>query len=658
MTRNASARFTVVLAALVVLGLAAFDTATAVRAAAGDRALGGRTAQAEAATGSVALVSQPAWTAPGDPFDLRLRLSASGESSQLEVAVTVYPRVSNRTNFVQSLEGRLRTSGLEITRVALADLVADDDGVVTFRITPELARDGVYPVRVELREKGGGAVLDTFTTHLVRVPAVIEGERLRIATLMPLHAPPAVRPDGTTELDVAAADHLAMVAQALEAHSDVAVVLRPTPETLDALATSARERDRATLFALARVRSDHQLLAAPYVPADLPALLDAGLDEEVRAQFRRGRETLIRALGVPPTEDAWVSDERVDERVLPSLGGEGVERVVVAERDLVPVDLTTTLTQPFELELRSRGFQAAAADPQLTADATRPGNPVLAAHHLLADLAVVYFDRPGRPGVVVLAPPRDWRPAPEFLSAFLGGLRAHPVVGAVSLDGVFEVPVLTSGRRPLVRQLTPQPPPSRYPAGAARAARRRLDSFSTILEPGNAVFDRIERTLLTSQSTDIRPRARSAYLDGVRAQVNQEVDRIRMPDDRSITLTARQGEIPVTISNRTGYPVRAMLRVQSETLLFPHGDRRPLDLTRPNTTERFTVRARSSGAFPLRVRLESPDGALVLAQTRFTVRSTAASGVGLAISAGAASFLLIWWARHLRGRRSRRLVPA
>jgi len=70
------------------------------------------------------------------------------------------------------------------------------------------------------------------------------------------------------------------------------------------------------------------------------------------------------------------------------------------------------------------------------------------------------------------------------------------------------------------------------------------------------------------------------------------------------------------------------------------------------------VRARTSGAFPLQVTLRAPQGNLVLASTRFTVRSTAASGVGVFLSVGAALFLLAWWGTHLhRGRRDRRLVP-
>ena len=69
--------------------------------------------------------------------------------------------------------------------------------------------------------------------------------------------------------------------------------------------------------------------------------------------------------------------------------------------------------------------------------------------------------------------------------------------------------------------------------------------------------------------------------------------------------------------------------------------------------------ARTSGSFPITVTMQSPDGSLIVGRTRLTVRSTAASGLGLILSGAAGAFLLLWWARHvLKGRRARRLVPA
>lgn len=618
--------------------------------------------QPTAQTGRVSLVDQTLWMAADQPFGLRLQVTVDGPVDLLEVAVTVYPRVTSRTQFNQTVEGRLRTSGLEIKKTSLSELTPDPDGTVSLSFTPQLSREGVYPVRVELREQGGGPVLDTFTTHLVYLPAAVEGDRLKVAWVVPLHAPPATRPDGSTELDPAVADHLGALARALEARSDVPLVLRPTPETLDALASSPREVDRGTVFALARARRDHQLLADHYVATSIPGLLDAGLDGEIAAQLRRGADVVARAFGVPADDRTWVAEEPVDEETIARMHDRHIDRVVVPDTTLVPVDLDTTLTQPFELETRSRRLPAAAADGGLGTHGAGGRDPVLAARHLLADLAVIYFDKPGRPGGVVVAPPLRSPVSPAFLEAVLDGLRASPILQSSTLDAIFEeVPpaTATGGRRPLVRTLAPPPaPPPRITAGAVRAARRRLEAFAAILPADAPVYDRIDRTLLASESSELTPRTRTAYLDGVGDQIDAELAMIQIPRDRSITLTARNGEIPVTINSRTGYPVRATLRVESDVLEFPEGDTVPLDLARPNTTRVFTVRARSSGSFPLRVRLESPDGSLVLAETRFTVRSTAASGVGVAISVGAASFLFIWWARNLRGRRSRKLLPA
>ncbi|MBV9934332.1 MAG: hypothetical protein JO367_08520, partial [Actinobacteria bacterium] len=82
-----------------------------------------------------------------------------------------------------------------------------------------------------------------------------------------------------------------------------------------------------------------------------------------------------------------------------------------------------------------------------------------------------------------------------------------------------------------------------------------------------------------------------------------------------------------------------------------------LDLTHRNTTARFRVQARTSGSFPIRIELVSPDGQLTVGTSRVVVRSTAASGVGIVLSVSAACFLLVWWARHaMRARRPRQPI--
>jgi len=244
------------------------------------------------------------------------------------------------------------------------------------------------------------------------------------------------------------------------------------------------------------------------------------------------------------------------------------------------------------------------------------------------------------------------------------GLGQSPVVDPVALDGMFTAVERAKSSRggPLVRRLAAGPRPSPGDLGpSVRASRRRIDAFGSIVDPANVVHAALAEQLLVAESIDLRPGRRwSSYIDGVDHAVTAQLRRIQLPRARSITLTARDGAIPITVRNDTTFPVHVVAHVESEKLLFPHGATRRLDLApKHNTTERFDVSTRASGAFPMRIALESLDGNLTVGRTRFTVRSTSTSGVGLAISGGAALFLALWWARHLvKGRRARRLVPA
>jgi hypothetical protein len=534
-----------------------------------------------------------------------------------------------------------------------------------------LRDEGVYPVRVELRVAGGGPVLDRFTTHLVYAQAPTEGGvPLELALVLPLAAPPALQPDGTRALDAGGAARLATLVQALDAHPSVPAVLDVSPETLEALVASPSEADRSTAAAVARTASTRQLVNGSYVAVAPGAYSGPPGEAEFATQLDRGRAVLDQLAGSRPDGRTWVTEEHLDEGALDRLRGQQVDRVVVPNAALSPVDLPVTLAQPFELQAKPpRRPLALAADDDLAAH-FRPAPPgegapakddvVLRAHQFLADLAVVYFDRPGkRRGVVALAP-REWGAERPFLDALLGALGSSPIVRSTSLDDLFAtVPPVLVGRATLTRSLVPGPPPAALSLSGVRAARARIEGFGAMLDPDNPLDDELDKILLASQAADLRLRQRSTYLRAVEKRLDDELHRIVVPPSRSVTHTARRGTIPVTIQRQSDYPVHLVVRLSSDKLTFPNGDSRRVDLTRRNTTERFVVQARTSGAFPLRITLATPAGDVTVARSRVTVRSTAASGVGVGLSVGAGAVLLVWWARHLvRGRRNRRLVPA
>jgi len=654
------------IAAALVLGLVSLG------AASGPAGPGGHPqgAAAVAPTGALSLVDQSAFVRAGENLVLCVRVSGVADPSQVELAVFTYSRLLNRTNFLHTLDGKSLGKQLGFVRVPLERVQVGGCGADSFFLSvppPESASGGVYPVRVELRGTGDTtAVISSFVTHLVYVASLPVTQPIKVAVVLPVHDAPALQPGGARHLGHL--DDIRALAGALESVADVPVVLDPTPETLDALTVSATGRE--ALASLRNAVRGRQVLAGPYVPVDMPALLDARLGDEAGAQLTAGSDVVAQRLlaeGQRPDPRTWVARDPIDQGSLADLRGRGFDRLVLPAANLSPLRDgldAANRARPFTIEARPGSRQTAfVADPDLSAHFVDGGDDVLHAHQLLADLAFIYFEVPNEPtggrGVVAVAP-RSWRPTGAFLRALLLGLRANPVVSATTLDGLFtSVPAGVDRRKPLERTLVPSPRPAPYPAHALNAARARLDGFASVVGRENPLPDRLSNRLLVSQSVELRTSRRAAYLYAVNATIKDQMARIKLPTGRTITLTAREGEIPISFRNETGYPVHIQVRIKSEKLILRASDRvRPLDLSRLNTTARFPVKARTSGDTGLNIVVVSPDGTLQIANTLLTVRSTAASGVGIVLSAGAALFLVVWWGRDFRrGRRARRLVP-
>jgi hypothetical protein len=350
---------------------------------------------------------------------------------------------------------------------------------------------------------------------------------------------------------------------------------------------------------------------------------------------------------------------------LRALGELGVHRVVLEESSLVPLlpSLTggLTLARPYRVEgADGARLDAVSVDGALSAHLDDDVG-VLAAHHLLADLAVLHFDAPGTVRGVVVRPPAAWRPTEEVLSAALAGLASSPLLEPVTVEQLFERVERLTDRDgdPVVRELADVDTPSLgISPGAIDRTRTAIDGFASLTGVDNPELATLERLVLVSESRDLARDGRAAYLDGVAGRIRQAGDNVRVLGDRTYRLTAREGTIPLTLVNDNAFDVTVAVRLTSDKLEFT-GDRiDELDLgANGTTTQAIPVKALTSGAFPLRVTLESPDGRLELGRSRFTITSTVASGVGLILSVGAALFLLLWWGSHWRTvRRARRLV--
>lgn len=637
--------------------------------------------------GRLTLASQDPWTTVGG--DTRLGLGVVDPPAGATLSFVIGPAITSRKEYDAAALGAPITSVLGQVSVPLDALAVEASGTRTVSLGLQsptgpvdrqrlnARRPGVYPLQVELRDAQEQSVGSFRTMLMVADPdRPTVAQRLGVAWVWPVTAPPSFLPSGVRDRDVLAAmrsgGRLGRMALALDAAPDVPVTLAPTAETVEAWAEAARtDPNLATTFAaLQRAAGVRAVTSGPYVPVDLPALVDHGLAEAADDGASRGREVLDPALGV--TTDARTRLVRpASTGALIRLASGGVDRVIVDSRDLATAPETRlTPAQPVTLAMSTEpdGPKATAlvTDPTLQGLLSAELPAAQRAQLVLAGLAMTALEAPALERVVTVANPDDFDPPPGLYEALLAGLRGNPFLRPVTTTQAFDsVPTdppaptvnagLATSRRNLANGATAEPAisPSAY-----QAQRTRVRSFAALAQPDDPTVIAAQRALLASVATgwpaDIGRARASAHLAAVGRAIDTLIAQIEVPDPRAITLTSRSGQIPLTFRNETGFPVRLRASLASDKLFFPKGSVFDLELPPKSTTVRVAVKARTSGTFPVDLEVTSTDGVLSISQRRLEVRSTFVSTVGLVLTASAVTVLALWWGIDLRRRRSRR----
>ena len=586
------------------------------------------------------------------------------------VFVTVYDRVTTRFGLRTSIDQQLlgaplgtrafRVGGLEATDDGRVDIVLDlNDG--SLPVGPdqlELANAGVYPVTIDLRNSSQ-EIIGRIVTHLVRrLEPPQEGASpappLGVALIADLRVRPTLRPDGSREVSGIDRQHLQTWTDALLAHGESAATIVLNPETLDGLAASGRADDERLYNAIVEAAVDRHVIGGPYVSVDTASLEAVGLIDEVveltdlgdttlEAHLEGDTDAFTRLLGPDATE----RDARSEQQL-------GVRNVIVPSDRVVPSGLTTA-ARPFQLELASGEMVAVATDVALSDRFTALRDPVLAAHHLLAELAVIFFEDPQAERTVVLMPTDRQTPDQAFLEVLLASLETHTILGTSTVaDAVFLPLERDENGRSVTRTLRPRFERSDEPAvDSYLATRTRLDAYESMIEGIDAggLHRDLDALMKVSLGSDLGEEERGEYWARVLAAAVAATAVVESPPLSSIRLTAREATIPLRFQNRADHPVRVRVRFESDKVDFvdfADGETTVLVLEPGVTPQEFSVRAFTSGSFPLEIEMTTPDGAVDLGGRRITIRSTALSGVGTALTFGALAFLVVWWIASFR----------
>lgn len=640
----------------------------------GGAAPGAAARQGEADGRSIALAGRSAW-APAEG-SLELDLRTEGDVEPLMVQLRIHTPVDSMAELDDSLEGGAGRVLYRMPELPVGFLAAQADGTRRIELsvsatdsgpfTARLRAPGVYPVTITLEDESG-EVIDTVRTPVIRLGTPDDPlPAPDVALVVGFAAPPTIEVDGRRPLDEDELERLARLAELLGggASPPVDLTIAASPDTIDALTASADPRAVAVLDALAGTEGRRTALGVPYVPVDATALADAGLGAFVEPVLGTGRAVIDDRVG-PPLETAiWDSAAGIDRASAVLLAELGFEHVLVeAVRTSVGASPATErgLVDAGPVPLPDiDALDAVVVDGQTsTALAARAADRADVGHLALAELILrddglestvaVEIDRVAEDSVLSRLLPLLARPE-------------SPVdVGPLDVASLQRRAGRADDEEPSASELV-------LPGGAdgadaevlsdlapeVRSAAAGIDTFADLVSGESARADDLRLQIATSLASGIEPDRRRALVAAVNDAVETTFDGVNLTGQTDLNLTSRRGTLPLMVRNDNPFPVEVVLRIRSDRLEFPAGDHFPVVIDDEIARIDVPVEAKATGSVPTFVEIVTADGGVVLDSRRLDVRSTAVSGLGLAISLGALAVLVIWWARTWRRTRRAR----
>lgn len=666
---------------LVVLGSASSGRAAAPSA---DPVVSGPGAQPTPGSRVAVVVDrlEPAAPAPGDVVEVSgTVLNRAAERFDAgEISLHLGAPVTSRAA-LRSLRSAYPAQPLATAPVRLGTGVLEPGARVPFTLRAPVdelltAGPGVYPLQVTVvgRTAEGLRDLGTADTYLPFVlpsgaagpDVAVAPPPLDVAWFLPLTDRPRLSATGgllDDELASSLSDGGAL-ADVLTAASDLpagTVVLDPA--LLRAVATmgagpyavgpqgggSVRPVDPEARAWLARLTAAVgpggrlDVASTPFADADLQALVHDGRPELARQTLRTGTTTVRGVLGASSSPELSVPPAgRLDRAGADFVASTGATAALLAPEAVAGTGTVAT-----------SGTDLTAVVPDgelrrlLSSGPTAATSPRLAEQAVLAELAQAYLTRDGG-GPLVLAPTGDWAPSADWASHLADLTSRYPWLRPVGLEEVLadRTARLDGGTAEL-----------RY-GDAARAAETdptRLAAVATTLDDATAfaaalprdqeVTRAVEQTAMSALSTRLRgdPAAADARLASATRGLADLRGAVRAVASREITLTSRNGRIPVTLENNLPEPVDVTLQLTSLDRSRVRSDTSVSRVIQPGQKVQVEVevRATSAGTFPIRLALLTPQGTPLNPPEQLLVRSTAAGQVAKGVTIAALAVLLL-----------------
>ena len=594
---------------------------------------------------------------PGSTVSYEIRQSISGDETQRREALEEL-RTGGPAGAI--LQGRRSVELSAITTGTLSTLE------VPVRSTSRRGSEGLYipdagtyPIDITVKDPAGPQL--TTRLYLNRLPAATAAQAppVRLAIAASLNQSMGTLDDG--QLDDFELNALRTVyrryADIVEDAGELPVTFAVSPQSVGAL----ERADEGALNALAERFDGQRVFRTPWADLDLEAWASTGSFASMQRSITDGLETLeVRNL-TPIEPTVWPLDETLGPRSIAWLERLGVETVLLNPEQtegVADVSGESGFTRRVEISGDRVSLDGVVADPELDRLASADTDqPVLAAHHMLTLLAAQrQADRTARGSLLWI----DEQTRADVVEALLGMLSDSldnattlPAVVAIAPESLRDIDRLVDEDDDPVRLQLPERTGLDDVSAIDAAfgnARELIDDYAALV--GHTDADAIRRATIVHRSLDRRidSATQASLLAETVEALEADLSNVTLSKPRSLNVTERRTTIPLRIVNGLDRPITVTLRLRSSRLRFLDGEVQTLQLSPDLNRIDLRVEAQASGQFALQAEVLVPGSERVLASTRQTIRSTAFSGVGLILSGGALTFLVVWWLRTPRRR--------
>jgi hypothetical protein len=654
----------------------------------------------------------PVSIGPDDTITVAGTLTNTGSEplDDLSFTVGVGPRIDSRAALTTDLAHAPGLSHLLNFTAQSNPMSLAPGGQAPFALTIpvhgsalDTSRPTVYPFQVRI-DSGRRTDLGQADTFLPFFPNAVSSP-LRVAWVWPLDSAPAVSATGQiSDPDVPATFapggrlrailDLAQKPAAATAYAPITFAVDPSLLTTVQTVTHngwTRSGDKTSgdgrtasadaaswLAELKTLTRGQDVIALPYADPDAVALVRAGLGSDLATSIALGRSELSTALPEAQFPSiAWPANGAVDQATLDAYAAAGSTAVIVDGNQIPasPAADLTTQSAPTELDTRGPDIRGLAADSEarslLAGNGKDSPSPQMAVQRVLALLAVAVGERPNGTSArdMVLTMPRDLDPNAAWAQALLRDTATLPWLQPVTLTQVATDP---SGQRtglqayPSTARSAELPQSSLVGAPTSVTTLRQQIADVRGMLPDRTLTRPLDDALSRAESVAWRTKttagSQQALLDQVQQQANALLGGVTLAVTGQVTLTSKNGNVPITVRNTLPEPVTVEIALSTadRTKLTSPGPRKYV--IQPGAKQRVLLPAKTqrAGTFRVDLNVTTPDGRRI-ATAPLTVHSTAYGTITLVITLAALGVLVLAIARRLfiriRGWRSGARVP-